>query len=118
MFIDFDAKMLFTGQMKGKFNVTMRGFTSKNEKKVQKYMDKLEKHWREHQISARVQQLSTEAMMMERTEIHQKYDVINQDIMRGMLAVEHLVCLMQNGTVVHRFGQGWVCCVVLAVQVV
>ena len=88
LFIDFELKILFAGQMKGNFNVTTRGLTSKNDKKVQKYMDKLEEYWKDHKISGRVQRLNMEATMMVKPEIHHRYDVINRDIMRGMLAME------------------------------
>ena len=77
LFIDFEPKIVFTGQMKGNFNVTMRGFTSKNDKKVQKYMDKLEEYWKDHKISDRVQRLNMEATMLVKPEIHCRYNVIN-----------------------------------------
>jgi hypothetical protein len=51
LFVDFDPVTLFAGQLKSQFNTISRGFTSKNDRKVPLYMDKLEKNWVEHNIS-------------------------------------------------------------------
>jgi hypothetical protein len=69
LFVDFDPAILFAGQVKSQFNTTTRGFTSKNDRKVQLYMDKVEKYWIDHKISDRVSNLQQDADKITRQEI-------------------------------------------------
>jgi hypothetical protein len=47
--------------------LSSRGFTSKNAKKVEKYLDALETYWIDHRIADRIARLTDDAPSLSRT---------------------------------------------------
>ena len=91
LFVDFDPSILLGGTATDPVALSNRGFTSKNAKTVTKYVDHLERYWEDHKISGRIQKLQTEAKQLTRTAIRTRFDAIDRDITRGMLAAEKKV---------------------------
>ena len=58
LFIDFDPAFLFGGSILDPVAPASRGFTSKNDKKVKKYLDNLEKYFTDHKVVERVDRLA------------------------------------------------------------
>jgi hypothetical protein len=91
LFVDFDPLLLFGGSTSDPVSPSSRGFTSKNKKKVTKYMDSLEQYWLDHKITERVQCLTAAAKQLTRKDLRRRYDAVDRDITRGMLASERKV---------------------------
>jgi hypothetical protein len=91
MFIDLNAASLFGGATDDHVAASSRGFTSKNEKKVKKYLDDLDKNFVDHKICSRIDSLAEEAPTLTHRQLKQLYKGIDNDITRGMLAAERKV---------------------------
>jgi hypothetical protein len=91
MFIDLNAASLFGGATDDHVAASSRGFTSKNEKKVKKYLDHLDKYFVDHKICSRIDSLAEEAPTLTRRQLKRRYEGIDNDITRGMLAAERKV---------------------------
>ncbi len=72
-------------------SASSHGFTSKNEKKTEKYLNELEKYFKDHKICKQINKLVEEAGFIRRKQIKHWYEGIDNDIMRGMLSVERKV---------------------------
>jgi hypothetical protein len=101
MFIDLNAASLFGGATDDHVAASSQGFMSKNEKKVKKYLDHLDKYFINHKICSRIDSLAEEAPTLTRHQLKQWYEGIDNDIMRGMLAAECKVCPC------HQFEFEW-----------
>jgi hypothetical protein len=69
MFIDLNAASLFGGATDDHVAASSRGFTSKNEKKVKKYLDHLDKYFVNHKICSRIDSLAEEAPTLTRRQL-------------------------------------------------
>jgi hypothetical protein len=69
MFIDLNAASLFGGATDDHVAASSRGFTSKNEKKVKKYLDHLDKYFVDHKICYRIDSLAEEAPTLTRRQL-------------------------------------------------
>jgi hypothetical protein len=69
LYVDFDPTDLFGGNVHDPTAASTRGFTSKNEKKVAEYLDKLEIYLLEHKVESRVDNLLEVAPRLSRSEI-------------------------------------------------
>ncbi len=52
---------IFGGMTDDPVSASSRGFTSKNEKKTEKYLSELEKYFKDHKICERIRKLVEEA---------------------------------------------------------
>jgi hypothetical protein len=91
LFVDFDPTILFGGTVANPVSMSSRGFTSKNAKKVTKYVDSLEQYWIDHKITECIARLTNEAKTLSRRDLRRHYDSVDRDITRGMLAAEKKV---------------------------
>jgi len=91
LYVDLDPQQLFGGNTHDPVASSSRGFTSKNEKKVKKYLDKLEEYCKDHNVCEQIEQLSADAPKLSRKQIKRRYEGINNDITRGMLSAEQKV---------------------------
>jgi len=91
LFLDLDPMVLFGGNVHNPVSPTACGFTSKNEKKVKKYLEKLEKYLTDHKVDQRVDSLIEDAPCLSTKEIKLRFDAIDLDMMRGMLYKEKQV---------------------------
>ena len=64
--MDFDPTTLFGGSVTDPVSLSSRGFTSKNAKKVTRYVDALEQYWLDHQIAEHTTCLKAEAKTLSR----------------------------------------------------
>jgi hypothetical protein len=69
MFIDLNVASLFGGATDDHVAASSRGFTSKNEKKVKKYLDHLDKYFVDHTICSRIDSLAEEAQTLTRRQL-------------------------------------------------
>jgi len=88
LFLDLDPTVLFGGNVHDPVSPTARGFTSKNEKKVKKYLEKLEKYLTDHKVDQRVDSLIEDAPRLSTKEIKFRFEAIDRDMTRGMLYAE------------------------------
>jgi hypothetical protein len=72
-------------------SASSRGFTFKNEKKTEKYLNELEKYFKDHKICERINKLMEEAGFITRKQIKRWYEGIDNDVTRGMLSAERKV---------------------------
>jgi len=91
LFLDLDPMVLFGGNVHDPVSPTTRGFTSKNEKKVKKYLEKLEKYLTEHKVDQRVDSLIEDAPGLSTKEVKLRFEAIDRDMTRGMLYAEKQV---------------------------
>jgi len=91
LFIDYNTTRLFGGRQTYHVSPSSRGFTFKNKKKVQKYLDHLEEYWIDHKISAMIQTLAEAVKQLEPRDIKCHWEAINWDATRGMVAAEKKV---------------------------
>ena len=89
--MDLDPILLFGGNTHNPASASLRGFTSKNEKKVTEYLDNLKKYLKDHKVVECMDWLIEEAPCLPRESIKQRFDGININITRGMLSAEQKV---------------------------
>jgi hypothetical protein len=68
-----------------------QGFTYKNEKKTNKYLDELDKYFVDHKIDSRIDLLMEDAPSITRNQLKLRCEGIDNVISHGMLASEHKV---------------------------
>jgi len=83
--------VLFGGNVHDPVSPAARGFTSKNEKKVKKYLEKLKKYLTDHKVGQRVDSLIEDAPRLLTKEIKLHFEAIDRDMTRGMLYAEKQV---------------------------
>jgi hypothetical protein len=91
LYVDLDPKILFGGNMDDLVAASSHGSTSKNEKKTMAYLDHLDKYFLDHKICKRINKLIEDAPRMTQTTLKRRYEGLNTDISRGMLATESKV---------------------------
>lgn len=91
LYVDLDPVMLFGGNPDDPVALSSRGFTSKNAKKCKEYLDQLDRYFIDHKIVDRIDKLVEEASLLPRTKLKRRYESIDNDITRGMLAAEYKV---------------------------
>jgi hypothetical protein len=69
MFIDLNAASLFGGATDDHVAASSREFTSKNEKKVKKYLDHLDKYFVDHKICSCIDSLAKETLTLTRHQL-------------------------------------------------
>jgi hypothetical protein len=72
-------------------SASSHGFTSKNEKKTEKYLNKLKKYFKDHKICERIHKLVEEAGSITQKQIKCRYEAIDNEVTRGMLSAERKV---------------------------
>jgi hypothetical protein len=77
MFIDLNAASLFGGATDDHVTASSRGFTSKNEKKVKKYLNHLDKYFIDHKICSRIDSLAKEVPTLTRHQLKWRYEGID-----------------------------------------
>jgi hypothetical protein len=90
LFLDFDPTILYGGAVADTVSMSSRRFTSKNAKKVTKYVDLLEQYWIDHKIKAQITHLTDEANSLPKLELR-RYNAIDHNITQGMLAAKKKV---------------------------
>jgi hypothetical protein len=58
---------------------------------VTKYVDLLERYWIDHKIEDRIKHLMHDAKSLPKRELRRRYDAVDRNITRGMLAAEKAV---------------------------
>jgi hypothetical protein len=91
MYVDLDAASLFGGTTDDQVAASSRGFTSKNEKKTKKYLDELNKYFVDHKIDSQIDLLVADAPRLTRNQLKRRYEGLDMDVTRGMLAAERNV---------------------------
>jgi hypothetical protein len=61
LYVDLDPVSIFGGMTDDPVSALSHGFTSKNEKKTEKYLNELEKYFKDHNICTRIHKLVEEA---------------------------------------------------------
>ncbi len=88
LYVDLDPVSIFGGMTDDPVSASSCGFTSKNEKKTEKYLNELEKYFKDHKICKRIHKLVEEAGSIMRKQIKCRYEAIDNDVTRGMLSAE------------------------------
>jgi hypothetical protein len=66
-------------------SVSSHGFTSKNEKKTEKYLNELEKYFKDHKICEQINKLIKEDGFIRRKQIKHWYEGINRHYERNVV---------------------------------
>jgi hypothetical protein len=80
LYVDLDPVSIFGGMTDDPVLASSRGFTSKNEKKTEKYLNELEKYFKDHNICKRINKLVEEAGSITRKQIKRHYEGIDNDV--------------------------------------
>jgi hypothetical protein len=91
LYVDLDAAILLGGAIDDPVSASSHGFTSKNEKKVKKYLDDLNQYFKDHKICQWIDKFVVDALSLTRPQLKSQYEGIDNDITRGMLVAEQKV---------------------------
>jgi hypothetical protein len=69
LYIDLDPATLFGGTTDDPVAASSHGFTSKNEKKTEAYLNQLDKYFVDHKICARIDRLINDASKLTRVQL-------------------------------------------------
>jgi hypothetical protein len=100
--VDLDPTVLFGGNTDDPVAASSRGFTSKNAKKTEVYLNHLEKYFEDHKICSRIDKLVEDTPTLTRTQLKSRYEGIDNDITRAMLSSEWQV--RPSRTFVHEWS--------------
>ncbi len=80
LYVDLDASILFGGATDDPVSASSHGFTSKNEKKVKKYLDDLNQFFKDHKICQQIDKFVVDALSLMRPQLKSQYKGIDNDI--------------------------------------
>jgi hypothetical protein len=102
LYVDLDPTVLFGGNTDDPVAASSRGFTSKNAKKTEAYLNHLEKYFEDHKLCSRINKLVDVAPTLTRTQLKSRYKGIDNDITRAMLSSERKV--RPSRTFIHEWS--------------